>query len=603
MGPLRFPAAQRWTMKPIDFALRQSATSVGWTLLAVALALPWLMETHAAPWTMFYQDLGTALAFVTLAGWACVRSSAGWRVTVFPAGAGALALAPLLQAVGGMNAPAAGAMAALYLVGFVVAILTGLRAEALAPGRAADALFTGLAIASIASVGVQLYQWLGLDHLGAMVLQLPLRGRPFANVGQANLLATLLAWGLIALWWAYDGGRLGRFGAALGAAFLLLGMAMTQSRTGWIEVGLLAAVAVARPRALQRVVPRLAVLMLASGFVALVLIWPQLGELLGVNPALTLADQSAAGKRPAIWRLGVEAIAAKPWLGWGWNEGGQAQVQLAAAHPALRGLMTPFMHNLALDLMLWNGIPVAALAMVGFAAWYWRCWRVEGSSQQRLLLLALAVLLIHAMLELPHGYAIFLLPAGLMIGLVEAHSGGRTVFTMPRWVAGGVVLVIAMTLVVLAREYRAVEQDLLALRMRAARIANLPPLGPAPRLVLMRPWAELLTSMRIEPSFGLDSASLDLMQRVAHHFPSTGNLLRLAHAAALNGRPAQASEALKLLCELQQEAVCTTAAQHWRELGRTAPALAVIEPPAPSLADSPAKEDAATIPRHRREPP
>ena len=589
-------------MKLTNTDARQ-ASGLGWALLAVLVALPWLVETHVAPWTMFYPDWCMAAALLAPTGWELARSPAGWRVTLLPLGVAALTLVPLLQsAMGLIKFPTEGVLAALYLAGFMLAILTGLRTEALAPGRAADALFAGLAIAAIASVGLQLYQWLELNQLGAMVLKLPTKGRPFANVGQPNLLATLLAWGLIALWWAYERKRIGPTGAALGAAFLLLGVAITQSRTGWLEVALLGAVAAARPRAMQRALPRAAVVAFGLWFVALVLVWPQLGSQLGLDPALALADQTAAGRRPAIWRLGMAAISARPWLGWGWSQGGEAHVALVAGHTSLQ-VLSPYMHSLALDLMLWSGIPIGALALLGLGGWYVKRWRREGSAQQRLLLLALAVLLIHAMLELPHGYAVFLLPAGLMMGMVEAHSGARSVLIVSRWAVGALALALAAALGVLASEHRAVEQDLLALRMRAAKITNLPPLGPAPQLILMAPFGELLASLRIAPAAGLDNASLDLLHRVAYHFPSTGNLLRLAQADALNGRPAQAREALTLLCQLQPPADCQGAAQNWREMGRIEyPALAAIEPPGPPLSGSAAAGDAATIPRPASEP-
>jgi hypothetical protein len=191
------------------------------------------------------------------------------------------------------------------------------------------------------------------------------------------------------------------------------------------------------------------------------------------------------------------------------------------------------------------------------------------------------VLLIHAMLELPHGYAVFLLPAGLMMGLVEAHSGARSVLVLPRWAAAASVLGLAAALGMLANEYRDVERDLLALRMRAARIANLPDLGPAPELKLMAPIGDVLASLRIDPEPGLNDASMDRLRRVAYHFPSTGNLLRFAQASALNGRPVQAFEALRLLCQLRPLVECNGVAQVWRERGRAYPALAEIEPPDP----------------------
>jgi O-antigen ligase len=539
---------------------------LGWSILPAFVALPWLLVTHVEPWTKFYADWLLAVVTLSLLVWVLVRSPAGLPGTPLALGAVALVAVPLLQAVGGLTAfPTEGAVAALYLAGFALAILTGCRSEVLAPGRAADALLTGLAIAAIASVGLQLYQWLDLSWFGSLVRELPPHGRPFANLGQPNLLATLEVWGLLALWWAYEREAIGPTGAFVGAAFLLLGVAITQSRTGWMELALIAGVAFARLRPMKRHLPRFVVLVLAGGFAIAVVFWPTLGSELGRSPVLALADQLAAGKRPAIWHLGLDAIAARPWLGWGWVQGGEAHVALAAEHASIQ-IQTTYMHNLMLDLLLWNGIPVGLLAVLGFAAWYVRRWRDGGTAAQRLMLLALAVLLVHSMLELPYGYALFLLPAGLMIGVVDAQSQARRVLVIPRWGVAAAAGLSLVALVMLFAEKVAVEQDLLALRMRAARIANLPPLGPPPRLVWMAPYGELLANLRTEPVEGMDVASLDSFRRVAYHFPATGNLLRLAEADALNGRSAQAQETLALLCDLRPRAECNLAGSFWNDV-------------------------------------
>jgi hypothetical protein len=242
------------------------------------------------------------------------------------------------------------------------------------------------------------------------------------------------------------------------------------------------------------------------------------------------------------------------------------------------------MHNVVIDLMVWNGVPVGLLAALGFAAWYVRAWRRAASAATVLLLLALGTLLIHSMLELPHGYALFLLPAGLMIGMAEAHGGARSLFTLPRWSVGALILLLGLALGLLAAEFRAVTDDRLALRMRAARIANLPALGPPPQGLLMAPHGELLASVRVMPEPGLDAGTLALLDRVAHQFPSAGNLHRLAQADALNGQPGAARDALALLCRVNPPADCLHVARVWREMAATTyPALAAIEPPSPPV--------------------
>lgn len=543
-------------------------SGLGWIALSTAFALPWLVEKHVDPWTSFYPDWLMAAACVALMVWVWIRSPSGIPWTRMAVGMAAVAAVPLAQSVVGTIAfPAEGLVAALYLLGCASAIVVGARAETAAPGRAGDALFAGLTLAALVSVGLQLYQWLDLNQLGSLVLQVPSNHvRPFANVGQPNLLATLLAWGLIGLWRAHERSAIGPTGGTLGAAFLLFGIAMTQSRTGWLEVALLAVVTLTRPLSLRRPPSRRVVVVLALWFVALVLCWPTLSAAVGLDPVLTLDQQVEAGKRPAIWRLGLDAVANRPWFGWGWNQGGEAHVALAAKHASIQVLI-PYMHNIVIDLMLWTGIPIGIGLTLGFATWYLRRLREPGSAERSLMIVALSVLLLHAMFELPHGHAAFLLPAALMIGIVEARSAAAVSFVMPRWALGAALLGAILSLMIFAREMLVVEQDLLAVRMHAARIANLPPLGPPPRLVLMASHGELLSNLRSAPEPDMSDAQLIQFRRVAYRFPSTGNLLRLAEADVLNHRPVQAREALSLMCQLRPAAECAGASRFWNQMG------------------------------------
>ena len=111
----------------------------------------------------------------------------------------------------------------------------------------------------------------------------------------------------------------------------------------------------------------------------------------------------------------MDGIGLSPWWGYGWNQSVQAHVLLASAYPELR-VSVAHAHNLVLDLMLWNGFPLGLALTGGLGAWLWYQLRGATTPTQLLLLLALGVFGLHAMLELPHAYAFFLLPAALMMG-------------------------------------------------------------------------------------------------------------------------------------------------------------------------------------------
>ena len=148
---------------------------------------------------------------------------------------------PLLRAVAGLFAvPAESFLEALYLAAVAATVAASQQVERLSPARLSDALFSGLAIAAGVSVGLALLQWLQLSELSQLIAPPIAGGRPTANVGQPNNLSTLLASGVVALWWLHLRKHLSSRWAWPLAGWLLLGIALTQSRTGWLQVAIMA---------------------------------------------------------------------------------------------------------------------------------------------------------------------------------------------------------------------------------------------------------------------------------------------------------------------------------------------------------------------------
>ncbi len=550
--------------------------------MSVALALPWLVPTHDELWWMFHTDVAMALAALMLAMWALVRPGR-WQLTWPPLILMLVALVPLAQALGGMQTYRADALlASLYLAGSALAVAIGARAETIGPHRVPDALAAGFAIAAITSTGLLLYQWLRVDGLGVLVLMLPRGGRPIANLGQPNMLATLLVWGLLALWWGRGRGRIGGGVAVAAAAFLLFGTALTQSRAGALEVALVAVAAMfgsggSRPGS------RWVMLALLGWFMALVLVLPGLTNTLQLEPVQTLEQQVQPGRRLQIWAMALQQIAHRPFFGWGWTEGMGAQLALGDSGPLLHLLVT-YAHNLLLDLLVWNGIPLGLTIFLAIAGWFVIRWRNHAPAD-RPMLLALTCLLIHALVELPHAYAFFLLPAGLMVGVIEAHVAKRPVLAAPRFLIVGLTVLLALVLAVVSVEYVRIEAALLETRMRIARVGTHAPPSP-PQVWLLRPFVELLEVLVITPDITLDNAELDKVRRVAERFPSGPNLFRYAQSAALTGRPDEARRALALICQVTPPGHCQASSQAWRLLADTKyPAMATILPPSKCAAE------------------
>lgn len=577
--PVTSPSRSLWSR---DLALPFEPWAVLWVL---ALATPWLLPTHLIPWRAFHADLLMALVLLPAAFWVVLRRREGVPVPPLALAALGVACIPVLQRAGGMMIFAGDAwVAGVYLLGFALAVVTGARFQQVAPGRLADALFAAFAVAGLFSVGIALAQWLRLGSLRVSDLDLimyypgPPGYRPFGNLGQPNHLATLVVWSLIALWWAYLSGRVRGAITFAAAAFLIVGITATQSRTAWLEMIVLAAGAVLWRRPLAGRRCALAIAGLALLAITLATGWETVNRALHLEAARALSEEvSSPGLRLPAWQLFIDTILQRPWTGWGWNQIPLAQSSVALDHPTLRYTFQST-HNLVLDLLVQNGLPLGLLIALGLASWVFIQARRVDTAAGCLLWLAVAVLGVHALLEFPQNYAYFLLPTGLMIGVLEALHPWGTPVRVGRWVITGALLLAAALTAWIGVDYNRAERNLEQLRFERARV------GPsrnsqAPDLVVLTQLRDFLRALRLRPEAGMSEEQLELMRRVTQQYPSDGNHLVLAAMEALNGRPDQAGSTLERMCRMVPGNRCRDALTTWRDMARTSPPLAKVNLP------------------------
>ncbi|MDR6854105.1 Wzy polymerase domain-containing protein [Variovorax guangxiensis] len=547
---------------------RNASTGVGWSLLAFGFALPWLVPVHSYPWPTLYNEVAAGLALLPLALWAVTRRTR-MDFDILSLGFAAVALVPLLQAAGGMFAfPGEAPVISVYLLGCAVAVAIARSCEALAPGRLPDALFAGFVIAALASTALALAQWLLLDW-GSFMAPISIGNRPMANVGQSNELSTLLLWGLIGLWWAHARQRIGGWVAILAAATLLLGIASTQSRTGWLGIAMLLAVAWVSPASLGTAKHRLAFVGLGLWFAVLAFGWTFATDLIGAGGADSLGSRLRSGLRPEIWSMMIDGIHHRPWLGYGWNQGRLVQVDELPQYADLK-MGIQHAHNLVLDLMLWNGVPLGLAIASLLGLWLW--WQVlrAASAEQILILLAIGTFTLHALFELPHCKAFFLVPVALMMGILNARSMLVAPARLPLAVSAALVIALASVLLLMWKDYRAIELDVQSQRLRAARIGvRAPP--PAPEIHVLNGLQAALVNERIEPREDMPADEIERLRLTARRYPEESALLRYAKAAALNGQSLAAQDALRQSCLLFPHAYCDKLRIAWGEFASEHP--------------------------------
>ncbi len=182
-------------------------------------------------------------------------------------------------------------MAALYVGLWLAAVLAGgLVVSTAGRGEGLNALTMPWLFAALLSVGIGLVQWTGALSLGIYGAEMPPGGRPFGNVAQPNHLSTLCFLGLCGLLWVHQHEKVGSATLWLGAGFLLLGMVMTQSRTGWLQIGLLVVWGLAMRKRASLRIARPQLLVLGVLFTLGVMLWPAISDVLLLSTGRSLDD-------------------------------------------------------------------------------------------------------------------------------------------------------------------------------------------------------------------------------------------------------------------------------------------------------------------------
>jgi O-antigen ligase len=568
----------------------KSVGPVSATLLTVAAllaVLSWVEPNHYDPWTAFQSQLAMATGALLFAAWLLVRTLRAGPITVPALACAALAAAavPWIQFQLGIIFFFGDAwITSLYLLGLTLAVVVGARTTlAFGITRLLDTVYGVVLAGGFLSAWIGLYQWLKLDYLGDAVIANDLGDRIVANVAQSNQLATLLVCAALAVGWLHLSRRIGGAVAAAAIAFLFITMPLTGSRTGALmSLGVVVLLLVApgsRDRTLRPSIILAGVSAAALGAtMGLAGVW-----LFSENTATvrSLESTTSAGTRPIHWTSMVDAITRRPWEGHGWNQVIVAHQSVAADHPKT-GETLSSSHNLFLDLLVQNGIPLGLLAIAVLAVSLALALRNARTAVGAFAAAPIVAISMHSMVEFPHEYATFLVVLGLLFGgLLSLSASRRQTVRVPSWVALALVGVVGSMLVVTSRDYFNIEVNYQTFRYEQARIGVDKPSQPLRPVLALTQLSEFLRFARTEARAGMSAQELLWFEHVAKRYPNWTALIRWASALAQNGQPERARAALAGVCHTHPETVCTRAQAVWKWLGRDTPAVAAVPWPTP----------------------
>ncbi|RYF31315.1 MAG: hypothetical protein EOO23_02940 [Comamonadaceae bacterium] len=557
--------------------------------LCLLVSYGWLLPNTTIPWIAFHRDawIATGMSLIAITVMVRVREATPWHtisvVTLL------VAAVPMLQFAAGIL-PFAGIawICTAYVGGFLLAMLSGAlwaRRSGLQP---ADAFFGCVAFAATVSVWFGLYQWFDLSYFGIWVLPPNVDNRIYANLGQPNQLATLLLWGVLACGWGLLRGFIRLPVAVLSCAFFLTGIAFTQSRTALLSLIVIAALLGWWRRLWSVPCGHWAIAGLAVYMALVVNAIPLLADAAMVQSPVQLIGKTVNESRPAAWAMFLDASVQRPWTGYGWSQIHLAQYEVAPQHPKMYGRTFAHSHNLFLDLVLFMGWPLGILASLALLHWLWRQFRRTGSGEDSVLFAVVVAAGVHAMLELPLHFAYFLLPLGLVMGVMNVRNAMPVVLQTPRWIFAALCAAGLTLLTVIVIDYLEVESNYTQMRFEVARIGTLPVLE-APDVIALTQMRDILRLQRFNVTGSMSEADLQWIRDVSYFHPSLSNLHSLAVALALSGHRAEAAKLLREVCNSVNPRQCGYMKYSWKKSQSEHQELASIPGPPEREADADAR--------------
>jgi len=409
-------------------------------------------------------------------------------------------------------------------------------AEALAWGLLAGALFnSGVGVTQLVHI---------LERGGGLV---------FGHIGQKNMYAHYLAWGLAAAVWLAG---LRRLPMALFwplAGWLALSMAWSSSRSvflyalAWAAMGGILLVSAQLRREWQS--RRLATLLLAAVLLTVVMqfVAPYINELLQLalgasHEAPTGVDRLASNgsRRLVEWQKAWETFKANPWLGAGWGAVAYSSVALQVRPEfaqVIESVLFTHCHQSVLNLLAETGIVGTLVVVGGIAMLFWGIWRRWHDPVVLFGATIAAVSICHSMVEYPLWYYHFLGPFAL--ALLFVRDDGPRALDLPPLAHNGALGIAAGAGLGLAVIGGAIYMKIYPIMDPSKNVetnkVNLKKLEQLRKSPLVDYYAEFALSSYVIASKADLSWKLELLRRQNNIRPYPGQLTDQAVMEAING--------------------------------------------------------------------
>lgn len=526
--------------------------AIPYILSAILLLVAWLFPFHKMPWTTFGSEVLTFLSVLVLLS-TFINKNLNIpkpQLLILP-----ILAVPLIQwAFGQVLYFSNALLCTAYISMFWLMVVVGYNLSVGEKGQREQVfkifcliVFTGAIFSSL----IALSQWLTVNEYFSPLMNLLRGNRPYANFAQPNNLATFMCMGVFACLYFYEKRILPSYIVAPSTFIFLFTIALTQSRTAWVVCLFTLVYLVIKQFGQVKLLSFAKLLAWVGVFIAIIATLPMINQWIAAVAIQDVAQTASVVERAStgylrldMWNQALIAITQHPWLGYGWNQTGMAQIAAFDLYPSHEWYKTA--HNVVLDLTIWNGIPIAIIIILYVVCWLF--WLNRGAKEPVSIaaILMVCAVLIHALLEYPIHYAYFLLPLGFLLGIIQAqYTQLPTVNLKPAMTVS--IVVIGLVLIgVIYSDYILYQEQSVLIKQKTPLTASEQQVMNQDILILTQ-FKERVWWIGFNPHSKVSDQQLAHIGRMVANLASRYDIYKYAQILAFNGKKTEAEHQLWIL--------------------------------------------------------
>ena len=525
--------------------------AIPYILSAIFLLLAWLLPIHKIPWTTFGSELLTFLSAIALLS-AFINKDLKIprpQIVALP-----ILIIPLIQFAFGQILYLSNALLCIaYIAMFWLMVSVGYNLAIGEKGQREQVfkifclvVFTGAVFSSV----IAIFQWLDIERYLSPFANVLNNNRPYANFAQPNNLATFICMGVFASLYFYEKRILPTLVLVPATFIFLFTIALTQSRTAWVVCLFTLIYLSIKQFGKSKRLSFLKLLAWVTVFIIIISCLPMLNQFIAsatehqVMYTSSVVERASSGYlRLDMWNQALIAIGQHPWFGYGWNQTGMAQITAFDLYPSHEWYKSA--HNIILDLLLWNGIPIGGVIILYVVCWLY--WLNKGIREPVSIAASLMVcaILIHALLEYPIHYAYFLLPLGFLLGMIQAQYPQLPTVKLKSLVIVTVMIIGVMLVGAIYRDYIIYRQQSVFVSKKTLTASQKEVMDQ--EIYVLTQFKERVWWIGLNPYTKMSDQQLQYIGRMVANLASAYDINKYAQVLAFNGKKAEAEHQLWIL--------------------------------------------------------